>query len=243
MLLTTAGAGAAQTLPYDHLHMAAAEPAKAVAWYQAHLGGALGELPDRVVVDRVFLIWLQRANSPKSDASVIDHIAFSVPDVAAKAAELQAAGATVLTPAHDAAGLFRTAVVEDPFGVKVELVQDADRAGLHHVHLRLPDPERGLAWFAERFGGERARLKGRIDGLRYDGFWLLVEKADAPPGSTGRAIDHLGWRVRDITAAFAGHRSRGDKIAGEPRPVRDLHVGFIEDPNGVRIEVLQRPQF
>ena len=237
------GASAAQTVPYDHVHMAAPDPAKAVAWYKDHLGGMPGELPDRVVVNKVLLIWMQRADSPASEGSVIDHIGFSVPDVNAKVAELQAAGARLVTPARDAEGLFRIAFVEDPWGAKLEILQDTERLGLHHLHLRLPDPDKGLAWFAERFGGERAKLKGRLDGLRYDGLWLLAQKADAAPGSTGRAIDHLGWRVRDITTAFAMHRTKGDKIAGEPRPVRDLQVGFIEDPNGVRIEVLQRPQY
>jgi predicted enzyme related to lactoylglutathione lyase len=49
--------------------------------------------------------------------------------------------------------------------------------------------------------------------------------------------------VRDVDATFAAARARGDKIAAEPRPVRDLRVGFLEDPNGVRIELAQRPQY
>ena len=88
-----AGTSLAQTLPYDHVHMAAPDPAKAVSWYREHLGGAPGELPDRVIVDKVLLVWMQRAESPPSEGSVIDHIGFSVPDVDAKVAELQAAGA------------------------------------------------------------------------------------------------------------------------------------------------------
>lgn len=234
----------AQTLPYDHIHLAAPDLDQAVSWYRIHFGGEAGELPDRAVFGKALLIWAKRADSPRSDGGVIDHIAFSVPDVAGKVGELQAAGAKVLAAPHEVQGLYRLALVEDPWGAKLEIVQDTERQGLHHVHLRLTDPARGLAWYADHFGGERAKLKGRLDGLRYDGLWLLIDKADTPPAaSSGRAIDHLSWRVRDITAAFANHTAKGDKIVSEPRPLRNNQYGFIEDPNGVRIEIIQRPQF
>jgi catechol 2,3-dioxygenase-like lactoylglutathione lyase family enzyme len=233
-----------ETLPYDHMHLAAADPAKAVEWYKAHMGATAGDLPDRVMVGRVIFVWQQRANSPTSEGSVVDHIGFSFPDIDAKIAELTAAGAKLVTPARDVQGLFKLAFIEDPFGTKIELVQDAETPGFHHIHLRLPDPDKALAWYSERFGGERAKLKGRIDGLRYTGgLWLLVQKADGAPPSSGRAIDHLGWRVRDVDATFVAAKTRGDKITAEPRPVRDLRVGFLEDPNGVRIEIVQRPQY
>jgi catechol 2,3-dioxygenase-like lactoylglutathione lyase family enzyme len=248
MAILLVGLGAepslAQTLPYDHIHLAAPDQEQAVAWYRTHFGGAAGELPERTRFGPVLLIWSKRADSPRSDGGVIDHIGFSVPDVAGKVGELRAAGATVLTAPHELPGLYRRAVVEDPWGVKLEIVQDADRQGLHHVHLRLTDPAKALTWYADRFGGERARLKGQLEGLRFDGLWLLIDKVDTPSaGSSGRAIDHLGWRARDLVAEFARYKARGDTIAAEPRPLRDNHYGFIEDPNGVRIEVIQRPQF
>ncbi len=239
----TAASAQTATLPYDHMHLAAADRAKAIEWYVQHLGASRHELGDRVAFGKVTMSWFERAGSPSSDGSVIDHIGFSFPDVAAKVTELQAAGAKVIAPARDVPGLFTLAFVEDPWGVKIELVQDGDRPGFHHIHLRLPDPDRALAWYQERFGGERGRLKGRIDGLTYDGLWLLVQKADAAPKSEGRAIDHLGWRVRDLETTLAGSRARGDRITMEPRMIRDVRVGVIEDPNGVRIELAQRPQF
>lgn len=249
MMLVTFGLRASlaqttETLPYDHMHLAAPDQAKAVEWYKAHMGATPGDLPDRVMVGKVIFVWLQRANSPTSEGSVVDHIGFSFPDIDAKIKELTAAGARLLTPARDVQGLFKLAFIEDPFGTKIELVQDSETPGFHHIHLRLPDPDKALAWYGERFGGQRAKLKDRIDGLRYtDGLWLLVQRADGAPPSSGRAIDHVGWRVRDIDAFFAAAKGRGDKVTGDPRPIRDLRVGFIEDPNGVRIEIAQRPVY
>jgi catechol 2,3-dioxygenase-like lactoylglutathione lyase family enzyme len=108
----------------------------------------------------------------------------------------------------------------------------------------VPDPARTFAWYVEHFGGERARLKDRLDGVRYrDGLWLLAQRADGAPPSIGRAIDHLGWRVRDIDSVFAGYRTQGETITMEPRMIRDVRAGVIEDPDGVRIELAQRPQY
>ncbi len=237
-------AAAPETLPYDHMHLAAPDQAQAVQWYMKYLGATKGDLPDRVLFGKVLFVWLQRAGSPPSEGSVVDHIGFSFPDLDAKMREWQAAGIKIVTPVREVAGLFKLGFIEDPWGVKIEVVQDPDTIGFHHIHLRLPDPEAAFAWYQSRFGGERGKLKGRIDGLKYaDGLWLLAQKADGAPASLGRAIDHVGWRVRDIESAFAGARTRGDKITMEPRNIRDVKAGVIEDPNGVRIEIAQRPVY
>lgn len=232
-----------ETLPYDHMHLAAASRAEAMEWYLTHLGASRHELGDRVAFGRITFSWFERAASAPSDGSVIDHIAFAVADLPGTLARLQAAGVKQLAAPRELPGLFTAALVEDPWGVKIELLQDPGPAGFHHVHLRLPDPAAALSWYQSRFGGERATLNGRLEGLRYDRLWLFVDRADAAPRSEGRAIDHLGWRVRDIEAAVAAARSRGDRITMEPRNIRDVRVGVIEDPHGVRIELAQRPQF
>jgi catechol 2,3-dioxygenase-like lactoylglutathione lyase family enzyme len=65
----------------------------------------------------------------------------------------------VITPLREAPGLFKLAFVQDPFGIKLELVEDAELLGFHHIHLRVPDPEAALAWYVQMFGGERWRLR------------------------------------------------------------------------------------
>lgn len=51
----------AQTLPYDHVHLAAPDPEQAVAWYRTHVNGEAGEWPERVRFGPVLLIWTKRA--------------------------------------------------------------------------------------------------------------------------------------------------------------------------------------
>jgi lactoylglutathione lyase len=229
-----------ETFPYDHVHLAVPDPAKAVDWYIANLGAKHGEGADRVVFGRTIFAFIKSENAKPSAGSAIDHVGFSVPDVDAKMKQLQAAGAKLVTPARDIEGLFKVGFVQDPWGVKMELVQDPETPGFHHIHLRVADPEASLKWYVDTFGGDRAKLKGRIDAVKYSNpnVWLLAQKADDAGPSQGTAIDHLGWAVTNVGAKVADLTAKGAKPT-EPRAVRNLSVAFVDGPGGVRIEMVQ----
>src|SRR5215470_18901550 len=89
------------TLPYDHVHLAAPDQAKAVEWYQKNFGGEITpEGKDRLMFGKTRFIWLKSETAKPSADAAIDHIAFSVADK---------------TPG------FTT----DPWGVRIEVVNDA----------------------------------------------------------------------------------------------------------------------
>lgn len=242
----SAGAAAAQTatLPYDHVHLAVPDQAAAVEWYRKNLGGQLSsEGRDRVTFGATRFIFLKAEHAQPSAGTAIDHIGFSFADLDAKMKEFEAAGVKVVTPVRDVPGLFKLGFIEDPWGVKIEVVQDPETLGFHHVHLRAPDPAVSLAWYQERFGGETAKLKGRIDGLKYGGVWVLVQKGDTTP-SVGHAIDHLGWRVPDLDKTLAVLKAKNIKVLQGTTALTlatgVVHYSFVEDPAGTKIEVVQR---
>jgi len=45
-------AQAPETMPYDHIHLAASDPEKAYDWYLANLSGQAGENPGRLIFER-----------------------------------------------------------------------------------------------------------------------------------------------------------------------------------------------
>jgi lactoylglutathione lyase len=241
-------APAAQTsiLPIvDHIHLSAPDQTEAVRWYQKNLAGEpMSEAPDRLMVGDTRLIFLKSANALPSAGSALDHLGFSFANLDAKLKELEAAGVKVVAPVRDVPGLFKFAFIEDPWGARLELVQDAEKLGLHHVHLRAPDPAATLAWYKDKFGGESAKLKDRFDGLRYGGVWLLVQRGDATP-SEGHAIDHIGWRTPDLAAKTAELKSQSVKFTTEPTPLRlasgtMVNYAYLQGPAGARIELVQR---
>jgi len=228
---------------FDNMHILSPNPVETREWYMKHLGATVAPTAGQAYLGKTLLVFLKNDKAQPSTGSTIDHIGVSVASADAKMKELEAGGAKVIAAASDMPGLFRAGLVQDPWGVKIEVLQEPDVTGLHHLHLRVRDPEATLAWFQQMMGGERARLKGRLDGLRYGAMWLLVAdsggEATAPSGD--RAIQHIAWRVPDIDEARTTLVGRGLKV-GDPRPFQNLRFAIFDAPSGVRVEIIQRPQ-
>ena len=240
------------TLPYDHIHLNVPDPAAAANWYEANFGGRrITEAPDRLMFGSTRFMFLKMAEAKPSAGSAVDHVGFSVADLAATMTKLEAAGVKVTTPLREVEGLFKLAFVEDPWGTRIEVVQDPELLGLHHMHLRSPEPEQAFTWLLGNFGGERVKLKGRIDAVRYQaaGFsdmWILVTKGEAEP-SIGHAIDHIGWRsTRPLNDTIGELVARGVQKTSEPRPLTlpngpSINFAYVAGPAGARIELVERP--
>ena len=232
-------AQSARDVPYDHVHLAVPDPDKAAEWYTRNLDGQAGENPGRVMFEPftgkrplpVQLIFLRSADAKPSEGSVIDSIGFSVADVAAKTKALEAAGAKVVAPG----------VVVDPWGTKIELVNDVPGRGFHHVTLKVPDPDATLRWFTTNFGGARTKMSGR-DAVRYERTYLAVIKGDAMAPSQGRSIDHLGFGPRTMNGEAAALKAQGVTFTAEPSPMPNQfghRTAYVEAPGGIRIELVE----
>ena len=229
----------------DHIHLNVPDQAKGVEWYQKYFGGKpMTEAPDRLMFGDTRLIFLRNDKGQPSTGSALDHLGFSFADLDAKMKEFEAAGVKVVTPVRDVSGLFKLGFIEDPWGTRIEVVQDAAKLGLHHVHLRAPDPAAVLAWYKDTFAGEPGKLKDRIDGLTWGGVWLLVQRGDAAP-SEGHAIDHIGWQTPNLEAKTAELKGKGVKFTTEPRPLKlasgvTVNFAYLEGPAGAKVELVQR---
>ena len=234
-----------ETLLYDHVHMAVPNPQAAAQWYNSHLGGEeVDGRDERLLFGTTRFIWQQSDDRRPSAGGVIDHLGFSYSDLDAKLSELEAAGATITTPRRDVEGLFPLSFVEDPWGVRLELIEDPQHFGFHHIHLRDPEPQTALQWYSDQFGGVRTPLRGRLDGILYPGnVWLLVSQGETFP-STESAIDHLGWRALDLDPKLRELRGKGVEITREPRDLTfvngQIFFFFIGGPRGASVEMVQR---
>ena len=231
---------------YHNIHIWTTDPEAAVEWYVKYLGAVEGGTGSPAVkFGETFIVFRKTDTATASVGSVIDHYGISVPDIDAAMQRLEGSGAKILEPVREAPGLFKLAFIEDPFGAKVELVQDAEWPDFHHVHLRVPDPTATLAWYEDVIGGTRDKLKGKIEGLRYGGVWLVAQDSGgeklAP--SDNRAIQNVAWVITDMDEAVAALKAAGAKTLVEPFAATDtVTVAFFEDPHGVTVEVIHRLQ-
>ena len=237
---------AARAADYHHIHLTTTDAAKAKQWYMTHMGCTDYGRANACAAGGTLLIFFEReAVDGPSVGSGVDHIGFSFRNLDAMMRSYEAAGVTIVEPMREIDGLFKLAFVEDPWGTKIEVVEDHEWIGFHHLHLRSPDPDGTLAWYENIFGGTRDRLKGRIGGLRYGPVWLLVAPHEGELAPTaGRAFDHLGWEFPDLHAAAEGIKGKGVAFTMEPTPFtnplgEEMMISFVEGPDGVNIEIVQ----
>jgi hypothetical protein len=251
-----AGAQTSGMLPYDHIHVN--EPAaEASAWWEKNIPGGrrIAEAPNRIMYGAVRLMFLRPTHNGSSEGSVIEHLGFSVANLDAKMRELAAINTKVISPAAQIPGAYRAAMIESPWGTRIQLVQDPELLGLHHVQLRAPDPEAYYAWLVEKLGGQRTKIKGQIDAVTFPGsggfttVHIYVVRGDSVP-SQGRAIDHIGWRsVGPAADTMAMFTSKGVAMERDVTRPSDLNLPngppiqffYIVGLHGARIEIVSRP--
>jgi catechol 2,3-dioxygenase-like lactoylglutathione lyase family enzyme len=229
-------------LTFDQVHLGVPDPVAAAGWYQTYLGAAAGDHPDRVMFGPTRFIYLKNEQPVPSRDAAIDHVALTVADLTARVAALNGSGARVTTRPHDRDGR-RACMIEDPWGASIELVE-GDASRFDHVHLRVPNPERTAQWYVDHFGGTAGTFKGALGGVCCGDVWLVIEQGAAEP-SAGHTIDHIGYRMPDLTVAAADLKGKGvaftkEPHAGPPGAHAPVLMSFLEDPWGVKIELLQR---
>lgn len=234
--------GEARGETWDHIHLTVSDTAGAAEWYAKHFGGEVTKSgPFDAVLFGSNLMKFRGARGEVSGSagSAVDHIAFSVEDVQALAKALGEDGATVGAPNR------RTKVVAhatDPWGTKIELLNDEDLRGFHHVHVKSMKAAATAEMYATMFGGEPAQFKDAagVSAIRYGDMYLFVTRSVREVASTkDRSVDHLGWRFDDFKATVKRLKDAGVKFVVEPTQSGDHMIAFIEGPDGVKIEIVE----
>ena len=191
---------------FTHVHMRIPDTAESAAWHAAFFGrdtGPGGPGPNIVYDNGTVGTMPNEGLAPTSEGGAIDHFGIAVPDVAAAVAKAREMGATVRTEPQQGVTAPVIAFIEDPWGVRMELLQDPEYLGVNHIHMMSADPDATRDWFLQVFGGEyvAARGKGIFHTILYDDVWVHVSSPRGEAGiapSKGRAIDHMGFRVPSL---------------------------------------------
>ena len=122
-----------------------------------------------------------------------------------------------------------------------------------HTMLRVNDLEQSKRFYCESLGMKVIREKEYPDGkftLCFVGYGTEEEgavleltynwgKADY---TLGDAFGHVALGTTDIKGACDRVRQNGGKVTREPGPMKHgtTVIAFVEDPNGYKIELIQR---
>jgi catechol 2,3-dioxygenase-like lactoylglutathione lyase family enzyme len=222
-----------------HVHLNSAHPDAAMAFWTETIGASAfnrGDMAGVSMIGGLILIAKSESGGPGAGGA-IDHIALHVPDLQPFIDRL---GKTPYKSAPGAAS--GQLMIEGPDGVKVELIEDSSMyAPLDFAHIQFdaPQPDEMQAWYAKVFGARPDTEEKNTS--RVGGGVLVFEKAAALGPSSGRAIDHVAFEVRDLEAFCKKLESDGIKLDSPYRAMPELKMAsaFLTDPWGVRIELTE----
>jgi catechol 2,3-dioxygenase-like lactoylglutathione lyase family enzyme len=138
----------------------------------------------------------------------------------------------------------RIAFVMGPDDTKVELIENTaidQPIRLHHIHWAAADGEAMRAWYAEHFGaapGTRINQPAAdLPGVNL----TFAPSTDALVPTRGRALDHIGFEVRNLRDFVSGLEARGITMDRGYTEVESLGIAiaFLTDPWGTYIELTE----
>jgi lactoylglutathione lyase len=122
-----------------------------------------------------------------------------------------------------------------------------------HTMLRVNDLDESIRFYCDLLGMRLLRKKDYPSGrftLAFVGYGDESETAvveltynwDTHQYDVGDAFGHIAVAVEDIYATCEALRGKGAKIVREPGPMKhgSTEIAFVEDPNGYKIELIQR---
>jgi catechol 2,3-dioxygenase-like lactoylglutathione lyase family enzyme len=244
---------------YGHHHLASSN-IEASSKFFATIGGVPGKFAgnnaDIVKFPGVVIFFRAQAPTGGSKGTTADHLGLSVPNLRQTLDRLKAAGYRVVTaaeapPAYKVENEIampnattKLAFVLGPDDVKVELLeaaQQTDPAKLHHVHFFGQQNQAMRDWYVKVFGAKPRDTPNFLVG-DLPGVALNFSAAAAPvAGTSGRAVDHVGFEIKDLEAFCKRLDEMGIKqtVAFRKVPNWGLAIAFITDPWGTSIELTE----
>ena len=124
---------------------------------------------------------------------------------------------------------------------------------LLHTMLRVGDLQRSVKFYTETLGMKLLRTTDRPDqkySLAFVGYdneektavLELTYNYGVERYEMGGAFGHIAIGVPDVAGACTKVRGAGGKVAREPGPVKGgtTVIAFVEDPDGYKIEFIER---
>ena len=244
---------------YGHHHVAASDIDAHKKFWADTLGGTamkFGNNADIVKFPNVLIFFRNQKPTGGTIGTTANHIGFSVPNLRAVVDKVKANGFKMITRSEVAA---TQQVVDDiapvnattsiafalgPDDVKVELLENKQQSvpvTLHHIHFFGPQNMEMRAWYAKVFGA-KPRDAANFPAADLPGVALNFSASPTPVvGTTGRAVDHIGFEVKNLEAFCKKLEEMGIKLNVPYRsvPALGLSIAFITDPWGTYIELTE----
>jgi catechol 2,3-dioxygenase-like lactoylglutathione lyase family enzyme len=236
----------ADGITYGHVHLNVKDIEVHKKFWAEYFGGVpvtKGTLT-AIKFPNMLIALTQREPQGGSMGTVMDHFGFKVQSVAEILAKWRAGGMEVQSEFIGAEG-FPNAYLMGPDGVRIELQEDKtqkEKVVGYHIHFQTPDYDKLLTWYTETFNLARRQRGSITTTTDVPGMNLSFANSRTPTvGTRGRAIDHIGFEVKNLEAFCKKLEAKGIKLDVPYRDVPSigLKIAFLTDPSGTYIELTE----
>lgn len=240
----------AEGVSMGHIHLAVRDVDAQKAFWTGIMGGVpVKNGPLEMIRFPGAYILLRKADQPEPPAgSIVNHFGFVVKDMPAALARWKANNLKI-EPTENP----NEAYVVAPDGIRIEVYGIPDLpvpVQMNHIHYNIYDIPGMQAWYAKAFGarpGQRACIAcvskpAMIDTGDLPGVNLSFSRGVQGLAPTkGRALDHIGFEVKDLDAFAKKLESQGIKLDSPVRqlPGSTVKIAFLTDPWGTYIELTE----
>ena len=225
-----------------HLHLNVKDIDAAKSFYVDQLGATPVKLGNNEVMKFPgALVFLKKADpTGGSEGSVVQHVGFLVRDLDPCLARWKANSVKILSenPAN------RQVFIQSPDGLKIEIYEDKTISAPivnHHIHFYDGSVSETKAWYVKTFSA-KAGMRGRFEAADVPGVNLSFSQSEKPvAGTKGRALDHIGFEVKDLESFCKKLEAEGIKFDVPYRrvPALGISIAFFTDPFGTYIELTE----
>ena len=223
-----------------HVHLNVRDVDANTKFFVALGGTAPKDQPGVVEFPGVIVRLRKQDPTGGSVGSLVNHVGFLVPNVQQSSAKWKTAGLKV-EPGNN--NRLDQAYLTTPDELRIEILEDKSQTvpiKNHHVHFFVPEatiPEM-QAWYGKTFGA-KAGMRGQFQAADIPGVNLTWAKSDTAMDPTkGRALDHIGFEVKNLEAFCKKLEAGGMKLdRAYGKTPAGVGIAFITDPWGTQIEL------
>jgi len=247
---------------YGHHHLNTANLAAQKKFFVDTLGGTpvtIGTNTEIIKFPNVLIFFRpNQAPTGGTRGTTVNHIGFSVPNLRQSIDKIKTNGYQMITKTEVAPdrkvtddiaapaqpGGVSIAFALGPEDVKVELLEYPKQTipiTLNHVHFFNPKNTEMQAWYVKTFGA-KSRTGGAFPAADLPGVALNFSPSPDPVvGTQGRAIDHVGFEVKNLEEFCKKLEADGVKFNVPYRkvPALGIAIAFFTDPWGTYIELTE----
>jgi catechol 2,3-dioxygenase-like lactoylglutathione lyase family enzyme len=114
--------------------------------------------------------------------------------------------------------------------------------GTHHVHVKTRDPKQTMQFYVDNLGATLiADMGARGYRVNLHGLQLnITGLIDSQRREQHYGLEHIAVDTDDYTGTLAQLKAKGVRILEELPPNNGRRVCFLEAPDGVQIEVIEK---